>query len=328
MTLSRPEALAELTRRGTTIGQGWAKLRASWIPEEIRLAVIAAVDEVLANVDKSSSAWYALDQRSALWCEQTAAEIAQFLTDYTMKAARKASWEMRNLPSALDPEHASRLEQLRERAAGRMTAENERKRTEEDKRRQADERRRQVLEQRMRTEEAARTQADEDARNQAEENIRQRAAEEQRRWLARPAPPPAPQPYGVSHEGAESLACDWMRHLGVVDAGVTRFVGDGGIDVDSSTCIAQVKNYTGTVPVHEIRAIYGTAAAEQKHALVFTSGFLTTEGALFADRVGMLVFRYDAVQGTLEGLNELAERAISMSIPEAVAQFGPRSSGA
>lgn len=139
------------------------------------------------------------------------------------------------------------------------------------------------------------------------------------RHMNRPAPPPAPQLYGVSHGGAESLAADWMRHLGVLDAEVTRLTGDGGIDVVADRFIAQVKNYAGSVSVSEVRELYGVAVAEAKQAVLFTSGSLTNDAAEFLARVGIPAIRYDAVAGTVAGLNDRGVRAVENSIPEAFA---------
>ena len=137
------------------------------------------------------------------------------------------------------------------------------------------------------------------------------------RWLNRPAPAPAPQVFGVSHEGAEHLTAMWMRHLGVLDAEVTRYSGDGGVDVASAEYVVQVKNLTGSVPVQDIRALYGVAAADGKRALLFTSGSITAEGLAFAERVHMPLIRYDAIAGTVTGVNAVGERAVEFSIPEA-----------
>lgn len=151
------------------------------------------------------------------------------------------------------------------------------------------------------------------ARGEAEE--RDRSV----RWLNRPAPAPDPQPYGVSHEGAEHLVAAWMRHLGVRDARVTAFTRDGGIDVESNRFVAQVKNYVGSVSVKEVRELHGVAMAEGKYALLFTSGSVTEEGRAFAQRVGVALISYDAKGGTLKGLNGLGARATERSIPVAFA---------
>ncbi|PFG31184.1 restriction endonuclease [Paramicrobacterium agarici] len=154
---------------------------------------------------------------------------------------------------------------------------------------------------------------------QEAEQQRLLAEEEERRlrWLNRPAPAPAPQPYGVSHEGAEHLVVAWMRHLGVLDAEVTQFSGDGGIDVASAQYIAQVKNYAGSVPVIEVRAFFGVAIADEKSPIFFTSGSVTSEGQAFADRVGMALIHYNAEEAVLTGLNSLGAQCVEFSIPQA-----------
>lgn len=145
--------------------------------------------------------------------------------------------------------------------------------------------------------------------NGVAEYIAQEELEQQHR--NRPAPPPDPQPYGVSHEGAEHLAAAWLRHLGALDAEVTRLSGDGGIDVESERYVAQVKNYAGTVPVEELRALHGVASIEGKRAILLTSGSLTIAAAEFADRAGIIVLHYDAISATLTGLNDLGVIAVA-----------------
>ncbi|MES2092497.1 MAG: restriction endonuclease [Actinomycetota bacterium] len=145
--------------------------------------------------------------------------------------------------------------------------------------------------------------------NSSSEFLGQEELAQQR--LNRPAPPPEPQPYGVSHEGAEHLAAAWMRHLGALGAEVTRFSADGGIDVVSERYIAQVKNYAGTVPVEELRALHGVAVLEGKGAILLTSGSMTKDASVFADRAGIVVLRYNAIEATIEGLNHLGANAVA-----------------
>lgn len=136
--------------------------------------------------------------------------------------------------------------------------------------------------------------------------IQREAREEELR--NRPAPRPQPQPYGVSHRGAELLVCDWMRHLGFITAVPTREGTDGGIDVNSDTHVAQVKNYQAKVGVVEVRELFGVAAAAKKQALFFTSRGYTAEAKLFADAVGMPLFVYKAEEGLLFGVNDVAKQ--------------------
>ena len=125
----------------------------------------------------------------------------------------------------------------------------------------------------------------------------------------RPAAPAA-QAYGVSHGGAEAFVADWMRHLGARDVAVTRLSQDGGIDVTSTTHIAQVKNYAGSVGVPAIREMVGVASIDGRKPLVFTSGTYTAESIRTADAAGMPLFVYDAPAGTLTAVNPSAKRLL------------------
>ncbi len=113
--------------------------------------------------------------------------------------------------------------------------------------------------------------------------------------------------YGVSHEGAEQLVAEWMVYLGETDSQVTRYSGDGGIDVESSHYVTQVKNYSENQSVgsNDLRELQGVATLSGRRPLFFTSGRYPSGGVEFADRVGMALFRYDAVAGSLIGANGL-----------------------
>lgn len=136
-------------------------------------------------------------------------------------------------------------------------------------------------------------------------------------------PRPLPQPYGVNHEGAERLAADWMRHLGAPDAVVTQYSGDGGVDVESATVIAQVKNLhpSSAVPFSAIRDLLGTAHHRGKGAMLFTSGRASKEGLKFATESGIAIIRYDAEAGSIQGLNAVGARVVREGIR---AVFGAR----
>lgn len=101
------------------------------------------------------------------------------------------------------------------------------------------------------------------------------------------------------------IAAEWMRHLGILDAEVTRERSDGGVDVTSATHVAQVKHYSGNVSVVELRELFGVASAERKIPLFFTSRGYTADALTFAKLVEMPLFVYGAEQGTLAGANRL-----------------------
>lgn len=121
---------------------------------------------------------------------------------------------------------------------------------------------------------------------------------------------PAKQPYGVSDEGAESLVAQWMVWLGVFDAQATKYVGDGGIDVESAVFIAQVKNFAGFVGVAAIRELKGVAAVDGRIPLFFTSGEYSKGADEWSEEAGVYLFQYDAKAGVLRPKNRLAEKAM------------------
>jgi HJR/Mrr/RecB family endonuclease len=125
---------------------------------------------------------------------------------------------------------------------------------------------------------------------------------------------PAAQPFGVSHAGAEALCAEWMKYLGEPSAKVTRVQGDGGIDVESSSFIAQVKNYSGSVGVAAIRELVGAASADGRRPLFFTSGSYTSGAIEFANQCSMPLFKYDAERGSLANENRAAATVLKKGL--------------
>ena len=117
---------------------------------------------------------------------------------------------------------------------------------------------------------------------------------------------PPPHPYGVSDRGAEFLVRDWMRFMGIQDAEVTQYTGDGGIDVLSATHIAQVKNYRGAIGIESLRALRGVSVSDGKVPLFFTSGRFPSSAHRFAEEVGIGLFIYDAEAGTCTSESSVA----------------------
>ncbi|MEV8265164.1 restriction endonuclease [Microbacterium sp. NPDC077057] len=128
--------------------------------------------------------------------------------------------------------------------------------------------------------------------------------------------PPAPQPYGVSPAGAEIWIRDWMIHMGAEGASATQYVGDGGIDVESAHFIAQVKHYTGSVGVGEIREHIGVAAVDERkrRPLFFTSGTYSAGGIDAADRAQMPLFTYSVESGRVLPVNAHAEMLLAVGL--------------
>lgn len=128
--------------------------------------------------------------------------------------------------------------------------------------------------------------------------------------------PPEPQPYGVSPAGAEIWIRDWMIHMGAEGASATQYVGDGGIDVESAHYIAQVKHYTGSVGVGEVREHIGVAAVDEKkrRPLFFTSGSYSVGGIDAAGRAQMPLFGYSVESGQVLPINSHAEFLLAVGL--------------
>ncbi len=102
-----------------------------------------------------------------------------------------------------------------------------------------------------------------------------------------------------------------MKHLGAPDAKVTQLSGDGGIDIESTRYIAQVKNYSGSVGAPELYQFIGVASVDGRKPLYFTSGTYTRQAISAASRAGLPLFRYSAAAGTIDAENKWATQIIT-----------------
>lgn len=116
---------------------------------------------------------------------------------------------------------------------------------------------------------------------------------------------PVAHPLGVSPRGAEGLVAQWMQYLGEDDASVTRYGGDGGVDVTSLHYVAQVKHHSAAIGVVPIRELAGVAAVDGRRPLFFSSNGYGSGAVTFADRAGVALFHFGAEAGTLTGCNQL-----------------------
>lgn len=124
-------------------------------------------------------------------------------------------------------------------------------------------------------------------------------------------PPPNRRPEGVNDEQAEHLCAGWLSHLGEEKVQVTRATSDGGIDILSTRCVTQVKNYKGSVGVVPVRELVGVASVDGRLPVFFTSGTYTKAAIEFAEEANVYLFRYDAEAGTLDARSSIARRALS-----------------
>ncbi|AQP44650.1 hypothetical protein RPIT_07365 [Tessaracoccus flavus] len=110
----------------------------------------------------------------------------------------------------------------------------------------------------------------------------------------------------MSPRAAEHLAAYWMRTLGAVDAEVTRFRGDGGVDVTSSRYIAQVKHFSSNVGVAPIRELSGVVRLDGRRGLFFTTAGYSSGAIEFANASGIALFVMDWANGRLMAVNDIA----------------------
>ena len=132
---------------------------------------------------------------------------------------------------------------------------------------------------------------------------------------------PPPQRYGISAEGAELLARDWMRFLGAPSAEVTQAAGkDGGKDVVSLSHVAQMRHRLKRTGVESIRELYGVAVSEGKGALFFSESGYTPDALAFGNLIDMPLLQHDDRAGTLRGVNAAGRRYASSrtALPETV----------
>jgi hypothetical protein len=84
-----------------------------------------------------------------------------------------------------------------------------------------------------------------------------------------------PKPlFDLNWETFEGYCRDWAKYLGYQDAEKTRSVKDGGIDIEGSRLVAQVKFQETPVGVKPIREIIGVNVRLRKDILFFSlNGF-------------------------------------------------------
>lgn len=101
-----------------------------------------------------------------------------------------------------------------------------------------------------------------------------------------------------------------MKHLGIMDARVTQFVADGGIDITSAKYEAQVKHYTGSIGAPDIQRLIRATFPHTKGLLFFTSSRYTAQAITAAATAGVALFQYHADAGDLYASNQQAEGLI------------------
>jgi uncharacterized Zn finger protein (UPF0148 family) len=96
----------------------------------------------------------------------------------------------------------------------------------------------------------------------------------------------------MSWQEAEAVVRDWMKQNGYRDARLTKAGADGGVDVESSGALAQVKHHAKPVRLPEVQRIYGIAAAQRKKPMIFGSSGFTPAAREWANRHGVECYSF------------------------------------
>jgi hypothetical protein len=118
--------------------------------------------------------------------------------------------------------------------------------------------------------------------------------------------PPAEAPQGISHEQYEAYCCSMLQSWGYLDASITRYVQDGGLDVESAELVVQCKHVKGNVGAPDIQKIFGIASKDKKIAVVFSAGGFTKDGLRWANQAGVALITLREIDGTPKPQNETA----------------------
>ncbi|WP_271177212.1 hypothetical protein [Leifsonia poae] len=117
--------------------------------------------------------------------------------------------------------------------------------------------------------------------------------------------PPPPIPSGVSCDGAVELCRDWMRYLGATDAVVASGHVRETCDLYSSRFVAWVDHHRGNLEPDLVEHAALVSSADGRRALVFVRGGVFPAAKRRADALGVALFCYVAIDGSLEGANPL-----------------------
>lgn len=131
-------------------------------------------------------------------------------------------------------------------------------------------------------------------------------------------PEQVPPRFCRSPEDFEEAAAEWMRRWGFRDARRTMKGPDSGIDVDSTSAVAQVKAWMIPIGRPEIQKLRGVVYDGRK-AVFFSLMAYTDEAMDFAVASGVALFRFTGYDGGVEALNNHAEELVSQAKRNSVA---------
>lgn len=102
----------------------------------------------------------------------------------------------------------------------------------------------------------------------------------------------------------EHTVCAWLQSLGELDARVGVGTGDGGVDVESSRYVVQVKHWNGNVGGPAVRQIAGVAFSRGKQGVVVAHNGYTRDAITFSEQGHVALFEYPT--GELRPVNHHA----------------------
>jgi hypothetical protein len=109
---------------------------------------------------------------------------------------------------------------------------------------------------------------------------------------------------------AEENAAQWMRYWGHIDAACTSGGSDGGVDVRSSTSLAQVKFEAVQVGSPAVQRLVGARGRQHHLALFFFSGAGYARPAIdYGDGMDVALFKYDLI-GHQMAVNQTAREVV------------------
>lgn len=109
-------------------------------------------------------------------------------------------------------------------------------------------------------------------------------------------------------DDAEELAVRYIKWLGYADARRTGAGSDEGKDVESSKCVAQVKDLGTGATRPMLQQLFGVASAEKKTPIFFSRSYART-AMEWGDRHGIALFKFD-LRGTVTPLNSAASNLL------------------
>lgn len=105
---------------------------------------------------------------------------------------------------------------------------------------------------------------------------------------------------------AEAVACAWLRANGHPNATRTAPGADGGIDIEDTTIVAQVKAHTKPVGRPDIQKLSGVAKHLGRRPLFFSTSGYTLDAINWATGAHVALYTLDANTGTARPDNRIA----------------------